>query len=181
MTRIPQALNAFMALSDVPLTLARREADGHPLVALNDAFSALSGYDRAALLGRDCRLMQGPASQPGARAAIRRALDAGREVQVVITNYRRDGAPFDAFLFLFPIHDRDGRPAFYAGSQCALPADGRIDALARHGRALQHAIGRLPPAGMGGLRVAADELAALEPATLPLIRLRNLEGRSAGH
>ena len=70
-----------------------READ-NPVVFANDAFCRLSGYAREEILGRNCRFLQGPDTDPATVARIRAAVDAERSVEVDILNYRKSGKTF---------------------------------------------------------------------------------------
>jgi PAS domain S-box-containing protein len=173
MKTVPEALAAFVAGTPVPLTVAAPGLGGHPLLMVNAAFERLTGYDAADLIGRDCRLLQGPLTEPEARAAIRHDLRHGAEAQVVITNHRRDGSAFRSFLFLFPLYDAAGVPRLYVGSQCALPVHGRVGALAAHGAALRLGVGELLRAGLGGLRIEAARLEVLDARSLPHIERRS--------
>ena len=91
--------------------------DDCPIVIANQAFSELTGYDRAEIVGRNCRFLQGPDTDPDAVQRIRDALDA-REVRVVeILNYRKDGTPFWNALHVGPIFDEAGEMTHFYGSQ----------------------------------------------------------------
>ena len=46
-----------------------RQAD-NPIVDANDAFIRLTGYARCEIVGRNCRFLAGPGTEPEARAAV---------------------------------------------------------------------------------------------------------------
>ena len=80
-----------------------------PIVYANDSFTAMTGYSLGEIRGRNCRFLQAPPGQrrvPGQEDKIRQmrtALSLGREVQLDLWNYRKDGTPFINCLALIPI------------------------------------------------------------------------------
>lgn len=80
------------------------DARGRILYA-NTHFETLTGWSTSELLGRTCKLMQGPGTSPAQVQFIRRELDAGRACQVEILNYRRDGSTFWNDLTISPVRD----------------------------------------------------------------------------
>lgn len=88
--------------------------DGGPrIVYANPAMEALTGYAREALLGRTPRLLQGKATSPFTRRAMREALAAGRPFHTCLTNYRADGEPYLCEIDIRPLHGPDGAIAGY--------------------------------------------------------------------
>ena len=88
-----------------------------PLVYANPAFSAITGYALDDALGRNCRFLHGSdRDQPGL-AALRAALAEGREVSVVLRNYRRDGSLFWNELLVAPVRDEEGLLTHFVGVQ----------------------------------------------------------------
>lgn len=77
----------------------------NPIVDLNPAFERMTGYSREEALGRNCRFLQGPDSDPEAVAVIRDAIDEVHECQTVIKNYRKDGTPFWNEIKITPVRD----------------------------------------------------------------------------
>jgi len=99
-----------MALSD-PLL------DDTPLIYVNQAFLDLTGYEREAVLGRNCRFLQGAGTD---REAVARIGAAVRDETVVfeeIVNYRCDGTAFWNALHVGPIYDDAGRLRYHFASQ----------------------------------------------------------------
>lgn len=108
-----------------------RQAD-NPIVFANDAFQALTGYERDEFIGRNCRFLQGPESSPEAARKIGDAVRAGNDIQVDILNYRKDGSPFWNALFLSPVRTGSGEVRYYFASQ--LDVSDRIEAHAEIAR-----------------------------------------------
>jgi PAS domain S-box-containing protein len=89
----------------------------NPIIFANSAFLDLTGYPHQEVLGRNCRFLQGPETDPGAVAEIRRAITAGVEITIEILNYRRDGSRFWNELYISPIRDPQGRIRHFFASQ----------------------------------------------------------------
>jgi diguanylate cyclase (GGDEF)-like protein/PAS domain S-box-containing protein len=90
---------------------------GFPIVHASPSFELLTGYTEAEVIGRSCRILQGPETDPGAVAVMARTLRTGGECRVVVRNYRKDGSAFWNEVFLAPVTDADGRIVRYIGVQ----------------------------------------------------------------
>jgi PAS domain S-box-containing protein len=101
----------------VSFTVADARADDMPLIVVNPAFTRMTGYPPQEVLGRNCRFLQGPETDPAGPAAIRAALDAGEEMTVTLLNHRRDGTPFWNQVSINPIRDVDGVVTHFVGIQ----------------------------------------------------------------
>ncbi|MGZ6299695.1 MAG: EAL domain-containing protein [Candidatus Limnocylindria bacterium] len=86
-----------------------------PVVYVNPAFEHLTGYPSDAVVGRNCRFLQGPDTDPAAKSEMRRALAAERETRQVLLNYRADGSTFWNQLTISPARDGQGRVSHYIG------------------------------------------------------------------
>jgi PAS domain S-box-containing protein len=93
-----------------------------PLIYVNSGFERLTGYHADSILGRNCRFLQGPGTDPSAAAEIRSAVAEKRECLVEILNYRKDGAPFWNRLSITPVHDRSGQVTHFIGVQSDITA-----------------------------------------------------------
>ena len=89
----------------------------NPMIFVSDEFEAQTGYSVDEALGRNCRFLQGPDTNPHAVEAIRQGLKAETRFTIDILNYRKDGTPFMNRLRIRPIYDEDGRLMFFAGAQ----------------------------------------------------------------
>ncbi|KAH6894557.1 hypothetical protein B0T10DRAFT_253964 [Thelonectria olida] len=90
---------------------------GNPMVFTSDEFQDLTGYTRAEVMSRNCRLLQGPQTDRESIANVRAALWRGDSCSELILNFRRDGQPFWNLLFLCPLQDAAGKTKFYLGAQ----------------------------------------------------------------
>ena len=77
----------------------------NPIVDVNPAFERMTGYSKEEVLGRNCRFLQGPESEPDAVALIRDATRKVCECQAVVRNYRKDGTPFWNEIKITPVRD----------------------------------------------------------------------------
>lgn len=69
------------------------------------------------ILGRNCRFLQGPFTNPLSVRRLRDAVLAGRQHQEVFLNYRRDGSPFMNLLMIAPLCDSRGVVRYFIGAQ----------------------------------------------------------------
>lgn len=143
----------------MPMIITDPRQEDDPIVFANVAFQELSGYALNEILGRNCRFLQGPDTDPAAIAQIREALRKEVAVQVDVLNYRKDGSAFWNALYLSPVPNDDGEVQFYFASQ--LDVTDRVEAQ-RQMAAQKEAVEREVEARTADLR------AALEAKTLLL-------------
>lgn len=89
----------------------------NPIVFVNTAFEAITGYSTAEVLGKNCRFLHGGDRDQPALEEIRRAVAERREARAVLRNYRKDGTPFFNELQVFPVRDDFGRVTHFVGIQ----------------------------------------------------------------
>lgn len=63
----------------------------NPIIFANDAFLALTGYDRAEVIGRNYRMLYGPRTAPETDKKVEEALSARGDVALESVLYRKDG------------------------------------------------------------------------------------------
>ena len=73
------------------------------LVYANQAFLDLTGYDAEDCIGRNCRFLQGPETDPTSITMIREALIARLPIEICLCNYRKDGTRFHNLLTMTEI------------------------------------------------------------------------------
>ncbi|MGK2877804.1 MAG: PAS domain-containing protein [Solirubrobacterales bacterium] len=94
------------ATQGVVITDAR--SGDNPVIYVTPAFEDLTGYTSEEMVGRNCRILQGEATDPVAVRKIHDAVEAGAACEVELVNYRKDGSSFWNLLTIYPIFD-DGR------------------------------------------------------------------------
>ncbi|MBA3844607.1 MAG: PAS domain-containing protein [Actinobacteria bacterium] len=89
----------------------------NPIVYANEAFLALTGYDRDEIVGFNCRFLQGPGTS---RAMIDRLRADIRDEEPFfgeILNYRKDGSTFWNALSITPLRNDVGDVTHFVASQ----------------------------------------------------------------
>lgn len=99
------------------ITIADACLPDNPLIYANAGFERLTGYPVSEVLGRNCRFLQGPGTDPEAVAALRTAVREKRAVTVQLLNYRKDGTPFWNRLSITPVLDASGAVTHFIGVQ----------------------------------------------------------------
>lgn len=99
------------------ITISDNLQPDNPIIYANSGFEKLTGYRIEDVLGKNCRFLQGPDTDPGTVKEIREAVHEQRECTVEILNYRKDGTPFWNRLSITPVRDADGNVTNYIGIQ----------------------------------------------------------------
>jgi PAS domain S-box-containing protein len=113
----------LIADSPIASVISNPRLKDNPIIACNAAFLTLTGYDEDAILGRNCRFLAGPATEPWLTETIRSGVRKHSPVLVEILNYKRDGTPFRNAVLVAPIFDEAGELQYFLGSQVELEAD----------------------------------------------------------
>lgn len=104
----PDALALVLENSGEGILIADMGDRNQPIVHVNHAFEAITGYPASEAIGKNCRYLQGSDRLQPEVTEIRSALAEGRATSVTLRNYRRDGTMFRNALRLVPIRDRAG-------------------------------------------------------------------------
>ena len=86
-------------------------------IYVNPGFEKITGYTEEEILGRSCRILQGPGTAPETNTYIRTTLDANTSFCGEILNYRKDGSTFWNLLTINPIFDDSGQVTHFMGLQ----------------------------------------------------------------
>jgi PAS domain S-box-containing protein len=112
-----EALKNAIEISPIAAVLSDPRLPGNPIVASNPAFSALTGFRSEEIIGRNCRFLSGPGTEPWLTERISRSVSDRRPVLVDILNYRRDGTPFRNAVTIAPVFSDQGLLDYFMGSQ----------------------------------------------------------------
>lgn len=91
--------------------------DDCPIIFASSGFLKLTGYKMEEILGRNCRFLQGKDTNPNAVRQLTRAIQARKEIHIILLNYKKDGTPFWNLLHISPIIGADGTLHCLVGSQ----------------------------------------------------------------
>jgi diguanylate cyclase (GGDEF)-like protein/PAS domain S-box-containing protein len=97
------------------VVLIDAQGTDHPVVYVNPAFEALTGYSAAELIGRNLRLLQADDRDQDGRHRLRDALSRGETCRVLLRNYRKDGSLFWNEMTVMPLRHPDGCVTHFAG------------------------------------------------------------------
>jgi PAS domain S-box-containing protein len=116
-------LAGLIKLSPIASVITDPRVPDNPIIACNAAFTELTGYQEAEILGRNCRFLAGPQTEPWLSERITKCVIQRKPVFVEILNYKKDGTPFRNALVVAPVFDDEGELAYFLGSQLELEPD----------------------------------------------------------
>lgn len=158
------AVERLIAHSPIASVLSAPRLPDNPIVACNSLFCDLTGYGPDDILGRNCRFLSGPGTEPWLSDEIKRGVAEHVPVLVEILNYKRDGTPFRNAVLVAPIYDDAGVLSYFVGSQIEIadtsqgPSTSRRIAAASRIKTLsprQHEILELAAHGLQNKQIAA--------------------------
>jgi PAS domain S-box-containing protein len=114
-----QELEVLLAAdeSEMSVVISNPALPDNPIIYVSDEFEIQTGYPPEEAIGRNCRFLQGPDTNPHALEAIRQALQARTTFTIDILNYRKDGTPFMNRLRIRPLFDDRGALQYFVGAQ----------------------------------------------------------------
>lgn len=101
----------------IGISITDSQSEDNPLVYVNRGFESITGYNRAEILGRNCRFLQGEETSEEAVAELRTAIEAEKPVTVELRNYRKDGSPFWNRVTVAPVYNDDDELIHFIGFQ----------------------------------------------------------------
>lgn len=106
------AIDLFRS-SRVAMVLTNPRLDDNPIIYVNRAFEKLTGYTAEMTIGRNCRFLQGEATEDSDVEIIRSGLRDGSDVGVILTNHRANGDVFRNALVISTIRDQQTDEVLY--------------------------------------------------------------------
>lgn len=112
-----------LATSQQNFVLSDPRLPDNPIVYASQGFYDLTGYSREQVLGRNCRFLQGPGTDPKHIDMIRNAVAKGNDFSICVLNYKADGTPFWNQLFVAALRDNENCIVNFIGVQCAVETE----------------------------------------------------------
>ncbi|SDO02781.1 SpoIIE family protein phosphatase [Geodermatophilus sp. DSM 45219] len=113
--------------TDIAFTITDPRQPDDPLIWVNPSFTRITGYEYGEAVGRNCRFLQGPATDPAAVVEIRTALEARQPVTTTLLNHRKDGTAFWNQLSITPVFDGAGELVSFVGVQTDVTERVRVE------------------------------------------------------
>lgn len=110
-------LAAVIEGSSASIAIADARRADTPLVYVNPAFEALTGYGRDAVLARNCRLLAADPPDAPERVRLRAAVAERRRGEFLLRNRRRDGTLFWNELTLDTVPDEGAAARYLVATQ----------------------------------------------------------------
>jgi two-component system, cell cycle sensor histidine kinase and response regulator CckA len=125
------------ALDSISQAIAIADAGrpDYPIIYVNAAFERITGYSIGEAIGRNCRFLQGAATDPAMVARMRADLHDGRPFRGEVVNHRNE-------LSITPVHDSRGRLTHFIGVLTDLTGRHNLEAQLRQALKIE-AIGKL--------------------------------------
>lgn len=117
--------------SPTPMLVTDAQRADNPIVWINDAFLELTGYARHELIGRNCRMLQGPDTDRAEIGRMRAAIETAVPYAGEILNYRKDGTAFWNGMTINPVRDAEGRLVYFFAAQADMTDKRRMETAMR--------------------------------------------------
>lgn len=133
-------LDMLAAQTTMPFCLADPTEPDCPIVFVNRAFCELTGYAMSEAVGRNCRFMQGPDTDPATVRQLHEAVSSGSAVAVDILNYRKNGTSFWNALHVGPVFDERRELRYFFSTQWDVSSVRVARERSEHARTLARAL-----------------------------------------
>jgi diguanylate cyclase (GGDEF)-like protein/PAS domain S-box-containing protein len=99
------------------IAIADATVADNPIIYVNPSFERITGYNRDELIGKNCRFLHGKDTNTAAVKELRKAIEEGKECQVILRNFQKDGTPFWNELSLAPVYNSRRHLTHFIGVQ----------------------------------------------------------------
>jgi len=106
-----KALGPFVVAAEttrMPMVFTDAKAANNPIIFANEALLELLGYDEQEALGQSFNFLIGPGTDSETLTALRKAFEAGQDLETTVRCHRKNGTDFRATVFLTRVIDDAG-------------------------------------------------------------------------
>mmetsp|Transcript_39140 Transcript_39140/g.110852 ORF Transcript_39140/g.110852 Transcript_39140/m.110852 type:complete len:548 (-) Transcript_39140:360-2003(-) len=150
-------LSSMLDTSPCAMVITDARKPDNPIVYANRVFELRTGYSQEEVLGRNCRFLQAPPSQPRvpsfASMSLKRNIQTGARKSLRILNYRKDGTEMWNDLSVVPLRDSAGEVTHFIGLQ-TFKMVGVQQAEEEAGHAVVHNTPSMPAQPISKLKVS---------------------------
>lgn len=111
----PELLAKVVDQSVDGIIIADAGKPDYPTIYVNRGFEQMTGYRAQAVLGKNCRFLQGQETDQPSLDVVREALKKGENCIVILRNFRKDGTLFWNEFSLSPVRDENGKVTHFIG------------------------------------------------------------------
>jgi PAS domain S-box-containing protein len=115
-----RGLFASIVHTPIATVITNPRLPDNPIVAANAAFGNLTGYAPEDVIGRNCRMLAGPETEPEQQGLLRDGVREQRPALAEMLNYRKDGSTFRNAVMIAPVFGANGTLCYFLGSQMAV-------------------------------------------------------------
>ncbi|MGD2169564.1 MAG: diguanylate cyclase [Chlamydiota bacterium] len=109
-------VQAIQAAND-GIVITDYQKEDNPIIFVNKAFEAMSGYSYREILLKNCRFLQGNDRNQSGLEVIRKAVKEGISCRVDLRNYKKDGSMYWNELSVAPLKNNQGQITHFVGVQ----------------------------------------------------------------
>jgi len=80
----------------------------------------MTGYNQEEVIGKSPKIFQGISTSKETLVEIRKAIEASRPFEKTVTNYRKDGTPYECYIKSFPIFNLKGHLSHFIAFERAV-------------------------------------------------------------
>ncbi|GAB1543242.1 hypothetical protein NUACC21_59160 [Scytonema sp. NUACC21] len=106
-----------LAASSNGIVLTDANLPDNPIIYVNPAFEAMTGYSASEVIGRNCRFLQGSEPNQPSLHELRTAIQEQKDCHITLRNYRKDGTLFWNELYVAPVFNAKGYLTHFIGVQ----------------------------------------------------------------